>query len=60
MKYNIGDNIIVNGGMATIVDFVGKDYKVLVDKTLDYEILKESQIKMVKDNKDIPSEHKIK
>ena len=40
MKYNIGDNIIVNGGMATIVDFVGKDYKVLVDKTLDYEILK--------------------
>lgn len=60
MKYNIGDNIIVNGGMATIVDFVGKDYKVLVDRTLDYEILKESQIKMVKDNKDIPSEKKIK
>ena len=45
MKYNIGDDVLVNEGLATIVDFDNNGYKVLVNKTLEYKILQENQFK---------------
>ena len=43
MKYNIGDDVLVNEGLATIVDFDNNGYKVLVNKTLEYKVLQENQ-----------------
>ena len=60
MRYNIGDDIIIQEGLATIVDYNNDGYKVLVNKTMEYKTLKEGQFEKVKTNKVPVSENVIK
>lgn len=59
MKYNIGDDVITSNGLGTIVDLVKDQYKVIMDKSLEYIFLNENQIKLKKD-KIIIDENKVK
>ena len=60
MRYNIGDDIIIQEGLANIVDYNNDGYKVLVNKTMEYKTLKEGQFEKVKTNKVPVSENVIK